>query len=67
MQNGYTALRLASEAGHLSVVDLLLKHNARVDLQAKVVKLYLLCHLLCGIYPILHYIGRMHGADGGLR
>lgn len=33
MQEGCTALMFASHGGHVSVVELLLKHNAQVDVQ----------------------------------
>lgn len=36
LKNGYNALMLASEKGHADVVELLLQHNAQVNLQNKV-------------------------------
>ena len=35
-QNGWSSLMLASHNGHMEVVDKLLQHGARVDLQNKV-------------------------------
>lgn len=36
MQLGYTALMEAAGEGHAAVVDLLLRHDAQVDMQSKV-------------------------------
>ena len=46
-QNGYSSLMAASENGHVEVVDKLLQHGARVDLQEEV-------HFICLNYNILH-------------
>ena len=35
-QSGFTALMIASQKGHVEVVNTLLQHGARVDLQKKV-------------------------------
>ena len=35
-QNGWSSLMLGSESGHVEVVDKLLQHGARVNLQSKV-------------------------------
>ena len=35
-QNGWSSLMLASRYGHVEVVDKLLQHGARVDLQSQV-------------------------------
>ena len=35
-QNGWTSLMVASQNGHVEVVDKLLQHGANVDLQKKV-------------------------------
>lgn len=45
MQEGCTALMFASHGGHLSVVELLLKHNAQVDVQNMVSVVYRLASL----------------------
>ena len=36
-QDGWSSLMLASENGHVEVVDKLLQHEARVNLQAQVI------------------------------
>ena len=43
LQNGWTALMLASDSGHTDIVQLLLSSGAKVDLQNKVrhIMLYL--------------------------
>lgn len=45
MQEGSTALMFASHGGHVLVVELLLKHNAQVDVQNKVSVVYRLVSL----------------------
>lgn len=60
LQDGSTALMMASEIGHIAVVEQLLKHNALADLQEQVswtpaIALFVVCNcqlLINGIYVV---------------
>ncbi len=50
-QNGWSALLVASEQGHLDIVQILLKHNARVDVFDEVLyTIYTLADNLLHVY-----------------
>ena len=56
-QRGATSLMLASDNGHVEVVDKLLQHGARVDLQDEVLFLFSITHsnslsFLCKWYKV---------------
>lgn len=53
-KHGFSALLEASQEGHAAVVELLLEHDAQVDLQDKVSWTSQLCKLLDAIHP-MHY------------
>ena len=55
-QEGVTALKLASQEGHVIVVRLLLEYGADVNICDKVVIDFVSCTMYVDIQSVVHYV-----------